>query len=508
MSRKLLVILLVFGLLVGNLAIAPVVRGGTGAQYVLPWTSTALVNVKYETDGNGKVQFWMRGDASAGGYNIGLVTIANSVSVNGSTAGIQYCYAVTTGAVWPASSYDGYQIITSSTLSAFPAGSTVTIVVSGASREIMIGSGTGDFMSCPGVTYVFTMPSSSGWVVAQFPPSVSIAGPAMVETGQSGTWTATAAGGTAPYTYEWYLLPAGSSLLGDDPGLIATGTASTFTHTMTVAGAFQVSLTVLDSTGAAVAATATVNVGATLGTGYRIEFARSGTRGLYLAVSVYDGITGIISPIASTSGTQAGWYDDWGTTTNSFHWVASPSEAVWWQAFSWRWTLRFAYPDGSLGPPPEDFWFQTTITLTNGTHLSVMHHFSTYGENSDTWTDDTGAVAVPETPPVAESSLPAWVQALLDGFKAVIRWAFVPSATDFSSQVAQGWVVITSPVPTIVPQYTIPFPNPNHLLASTGDSVNIDFSMISTWTYYATVKALVQVCLDAVLVFIVIGMVT
>jgi hypothetical protein len=277
---------------------------------------------------------------------------------------------------------------------------------------------------------------------------------------------------------------------------------------MTVAGAFQVSLTVLDSTGAAVAATATVNVGATLGTGYRIEFARSGTQGLYLAVSVYDGITGIISPIASTSGTQAGWYDNWGTTTNSFHWVASPSEAVWWQAFSWRWTLRFAYPDGSLGPPPEDFWFQTTITLTNGTHLSVMHHFSTYGENSDTWTDDTGAVAVPETPPVAESSLPAWVQALLDGFKAVIRWAFVPSATDFSSQVAQGWVVITSPVPTIVPQYTIPFPNPNHLLASTGDSVNIDFSMISTWTYYATVKALVQVCLDAVLVFIVIGIVT
>jgi hypothetical protein len=338
--------------------------------------------------------------------------------------------------------------------------------------------------------------------------SASIAGPSMVETGQSGTWTATASGGTAPYTYEWYLLPAGSSLLGDDPGLIATGTASTFTHTMTVAGAFQVSLTVLDSTGAAVAATATVNVGATLGTGYRIEFARSGTQGLYLAVSVYDGITGIISPIASTSGTQAGWYDNWGTTTNSFHWVASPSEAVWWQAFSWRWTLRFAYPDGSLGPPPEDFWFQTTITLTNGTHLSVMHHFTTYGENSDTWTDDTGAVAVPETPPAAESSLPAWVQALLDGFKAVIRSAFVPSATDFSSQVAQGWVVITSPVPTIVPQYTIPFPNPNHLLASTGDSVNIDFSMISTWTYYATVKALVQVCLDAVLVFIVIGIVT
>jgi hypothetical protein len=338
--------------------------------------------------------------------------------------------------------------------------------------------------------------------------SVSIAGPSMVETGQSGTWTATASGGTAPYTYEWYLLPAGSSLLGDDPGLIATGTASTFTHTMTVAGAFQVSLTVLDSTGAAVAATATVNVGATLGTGYRIEFARSGTRGLYLAVSVYDGITGIISPIASTSGTQAGWYDNWGTTTNSFHWVASPSEAVWWQAFSWRWTLRFAYPDGSLGPPPEDFWFQTTITLTNGTHLSVMHHFSTYGENSDTWTDDTGAVAVPETPPAAESSLPAWVQEFLERFKGVIRWAFVPSATDFSSQVAQGWVMITSPVPTIVPQYTIPFPNPNHLLASTGDSVNIDFSMISTWTNYATVKALVQVCLDAVLVFIVIGIVT
>lgn len=392
----------------------------------------------------------------------------------------------------------------------------VSVTVGGGLHHVLYSGSPGDNILATAVTYSFVAPVADGnwhtWASVQGNNldllSASIAGPSMVETGQSGTWMATASGGTAPYTYEWYLLPAGSSLLGDDPGLIATGTASTFTHTMTVAGAFQVSLTVLDSTGAAVAATATVNVGATLGTGYRIEFARSGTRGLYLAVSVYDGITGIISPIASTSGTQAGWYDNWGTTTNSFHWVASPSEAVWWQAFSWRWTLRFAYPDGSLGPPPEDFWFQTTITLTNGTHLSVMHHFSTYGENSDTWTDDTGAVAVPETPPAAESSLPAWVQELLERFKGVIRWAFVPSATDFSSQVEQGWVVITSPVPTIVPQYTIPFPNPNHLLASTGDSVNIDFSMISTWTYYATVKVLVQVCLDAVLVFIVIGIVT
>jgi len=508
----LLAVMLAFGV-VGRV---PVARASAQTLCIMapPWQIMGGY-----TAGVGYIRAW----AGTAGYDCMYgpyysdIAAGFSWTLDGVTNPIGCTFGPAVGTAYPTEStfyIGGFQIRTGSAeASKFTDGAYHTVTWSSGTQTADEGAATfaaGSWTSKwnPTTTYKNTYTSQANWGQVYVLPSVSITGPAMVETGQSGTWTATAAGGTAPYTYQWYLLPAGSSLLGDDPGLIATGTASTFTHTMTVAGAFQVSLTVLDSTGAAVAATATVNVGATLGTGYRIEFARSGTRGLYLAVTVYDGITGIVSPIASTSGTQAGWYDDWGTTTNSFHWVASPSEAVWWQAFSWRWTLRFAYPDGSLGPPPEDFWFQTTITLTNGTHLSVMHHFSTYGENSDTWTDDTGAVAVPETPPAAESSLPAWVQALLDGFKAVIRSAFVPSATDFSSQVAQGWVVITSPVPTIVPQYTIPFPNPNHLLASTGDSVNIDFSMISTWTYYATVKALVQVCLDAVLVFIVIGIVT
>ena len=516
--RRLLVLLVVLGLLAGGIARIPVVRGSVtpvmSYVYIRPssgnYSQYATVIVSSVPMGFTGTSSFPDGAWSWINSNNGYVSLSCHLLSGGYTYSNWAGYSF--GWLGTLDNLAGYAVVGSVPTSGYGWGTVQDLswwlTISGNYNDNrsswwastqgaidMAGSGT-----ISGVS--FTADSS------KIPVSVSIAGPAMVETGQSGTWTATAAGGTAPYTYQWYLLPAGSSLLGDDPGLIATGTAATFSHTMTVAGAFQVSLTVLDSTGAAVAATQLVNVGATLGTGYRIEFARSGTSGLYLAATVYDGITGIISPIASTSGTQAGWYDNWGVTSNSFHWVASPSEAVWWQAFSWRWTLRVAYPDGSLGPPPEDFWFQTTIILTNGAHLSVMHHFATYGENSDTWNDDTGAVAVPETPPAETSELPAWVQALLDGFKSVIRWAFVPSSTDFSNQVSQGWVVITSPVPTIVPQYTIPFPNPNHLLASTGDSVNIDFSMISTWTYYATVKALVQVCLDAVLIFIVIGIVT
>ncbi len=35
------------------------------------------------------------------------------------------------------------------------------------------------------------------------PPLVSISGPTLLNQGQSGTWTANATGGTAPYTYQW-----------------------------------------------------------------------------------------------------------------------------------------------------------------------------------------------------------------------------------------------------------------------------------------------------------------
>jgi hypothetical protein len=83
----------------------------------------------------------------------------------------------------------------------------------------------------------------------------------------------------------------------------------------------------------------------------------------------------------------------------------------------------------------------------------------------------------------------------------------VPSASDFSAQLASGWILIASPVPSITPQYTIPFPNPQHLLAETGDSVNIDFSGIQSYSGYAVYKAIVQAILDALLLFLVISLV-
>jgi hypothetical protein len=131
---------------------------------------------------------------------------------------------------------------------------------------------------------------------------------------------------------------------------------------------------------------------------------------------------------------------------------------------------------------------------------SYVFSFNTTG-----WAANSGATSSGDTWTGAET--PGAFAWLWDLLVKLFRFLFVPSATDFSKQIASGWILITSPVPTITPQYTIPFPNPDHLLAPTGDSVNIDFSAISTWTYYATVKALVQAFLYAILIFVVIGIV-
>jgi hypothetical protein len=129
------------------------------------------------------------------------------------------------------------------------------------------------------------------------------------------------------------------------------------------------------------------------------------------------------------------------------------------------------------------FSFNTTGWAANSGALS----------NGDTW---TGA----ETPGAF-----AWLWDLL---VKLFRFLFVPSSTDFSAQIAGGWVTIATPVPAVVPQYTIPFPNPNHLLAATGDSVNIDFGVVRDYTGYAIIKTIVQVVLDAILVFVVLTLVT
>jgi hypothetical protein len=104
--------------------------------------------------------------------------------------------------------------------------------------------------------------------------------------------------------------------------------------------------------------------------------------------------------------------------------------------------------------------------------------------------------------------LPDWLQAVYDMFVRLFKALFQPDATEFGKQLAGSWVTIASPVPSITPQYTIPFPNPNHLLAPTGDSVNIDFSGIMSYSGYSTYKLIVQVFLDAILVFVVIALVT
>jgi hypothetical protein len=138
----------------------------------------------------------------------------------------------------------------------------------------------------------------------------------------------------------------------------------------------------------------------------------------------------------------------------------------------------------------------------------VTHHFTSLSETLDPWYGPEGNPQVPETPPTETSTLPDWLQPVYDMFVRLLRFLFVPSASDFSAQLASGWILITSPVPSITPQYTIPFPNPSHLLAPTGDSVNIDFSVVQGYAGYSIMHTIVQVLMYAILVFIVIGIIT
>src|SRR5512142_1885417 len=89
--------------------------------------------------------------------------------------------------------------------------------------------------------------------------SASISGPTSRTKGQSGTWSALAAGGQSPYTYSWSSSDGGS------------GSGGSFTHAFASTG--SISLTVHDSAGATKTASLSVTVGGTGGGTYQIAIA-------------------------------------------------------------------------------------------------------------------------------------------------------------------------------------------------------------------------------------------
>lgn len=235
--------------------------------------------------------------------------------------------------------------------------------------------------------------------------SVSITGPSTVVVGVGGDWSASGAGGVAPYTYGWAYGatgPWGSYPYG----------GSTLSHNFAT-GSWALGVQVTDSMGTHALDSIAVESGSDI-VGYRIELARSGTYGQYITVIVYDH-AGVVSPIAHTVGTECG-YDFQG----AFGWYANVSEAAWVNLY-WRWTLGTSV---AAIPPPAEFWFRSSVHLTNGTELAVTSQFSSWAGIATLYDDDTGDPINPDVPPEAESTLPAWLQSLMDKLKAILQWVW------------------------------------------------------------------------------------
>lgn len=340
------------------------------------------------------------------------------------------------------------------------------------------------------------------------PLSVTIdSGPTAVDLIDGGTWHALATGGQdTSYTYAWGYHP-----IGQGGYFTEWPTAGqTFTHVFS-AGTWVIQVKASDSHGETAYADITVTASSVAGS-YQAHLQRSGPLGQYMSVNVTDAAGDPVT-ISSTAGTQYGLYE----ASGAFGWFTADSEAaqLGGGSYTWRWTMSYTVtPPGLAIVPPADFWFDTSIHLAvPNIDLHVTHHFTSKDERHDPWfppgTPGTpDEPIVPETPPSPTSTLPDWLAPLWDFLVKLFKALFQPDATEFGKQLAGSWVTIASPVPSITPQYTIPFPNPSHLLAPTGDSVNIDFSGITSYSGYSTYKLIVQVLLDAILVFVVISIIT
>jgi hypothetical protein len=133
----------------------------------------------------------------------------------------------------------------------------------------------------------------------QAPLSVTIDGPAAVDTTDTNTWTAAGAGGTAPYTYLW-------GCTGIAPFWSGIKTGTTLTQVVP-AGVWPLQVTVMDANGDTATAYLTVTASLIAGS-YQAHLQRSGSLGQYMSVNVTDAAGNPVT-ISSTSGTQYGLYE-------------------------------------------------------------------------------------------------------------------------------------------------------------------------------------------------------
>jgi len=109
--------------------------------------------------------------------------------------------------------------------------------------------------------------------------------------------------------------------------------------------------------------------------------------------------------------------------------------------------------------------------------------------------------------PILDFLKAVWAE-FKDWFVKTMKVLFVPNATDFSSQIAQGWVQVSNPLPGVTPQYTIDIPMSTTLGTQNGVAT-IDFKTpITSWSGYSTMQSVIRLGLYTLLVFVIWSMVT
>jgi hypothetical protein len=469
MSRKLVVILIVLGLLVGTIGRIPVARAGTfsGIGDVGPYFCCFGGGARANGTGydHGTQQY-----VQYGSYNWGQCYYYMS----GWTISI-----LRDGVTWSPSECDalyapGLGVINVGFLGDVGTGS-----------HHWVGSASWSYQ---GVGYTWTFDYTGAIAVYVPPLSVSLTGAFTTQIGIPYTCTATASGGTSPYRYlfsiDWVTVIGGVNNYTE----VYTGSltsSGTFTYTFTFVGEFLIRVTALDAEDNEANDTLDLNAGVNKPAlwGQIYDIPDGDPLKTYINFKLFPPNISQDNPPVANGAIQTQFYEITSPGTvekGSVYYMLNP-------------VLITALPNPLL-------IYVNYHDPVSGSDWSYVFSFNTTGwaansgaaSNGDTW---TGA----ETPGAF-----AWLWDLL---VKLFRFLFVPSSTDFSAQIAAGWVVITSPVPAVTPQYTIPFPNPNHLLAATGDSVNIDFGVVRDYTGYAIVKTIIQVVLDAILVFVVLSLV-
>ena len=122
---------------------------------------------------------------------------------------------------------------------------------------------------------------------------------------------------------------------------------------------------------------------------------------------------------------------------------------------------------------------------------------------------DTVTITIGSTTgnPVLDFLKAVWAE-FKEWFVKTMKALFVPSATDFSSQIAQGWVQVSNPLPSVTPLYKIDIPL-STALGSQNGVVSIDFKTpITSWDGYPTMQSVIRVGLYTLLVFLIWSMVT